>query len=65
MKIEELTWQDLCAFFAMQGFLAAKTTSDSDDIIDHFDNIAAASYAMATRMHMERQSREASDDSQS
>jgi len=55
MKIEELSWEDLCAFFAMQGFLAGKHTSGAKDIIDHFDNIAAASYAMAERMKIERQ----------
>ena len=55
MKIEELSWEDLCAFFAMQGFLAGKHTSDATDIIDHFDNIAAAAYAMAERMKIERQ----------
>jgi hypothetical protein len=55
MKIEELSWEDLCAFFAMQGFLSGKHTSDAKDIIEHFDNIAAASYAMAERMKIERQ----------
>jgi hypothetical protein len=65
MKIDELTWEDLCAFFAMQGFLAAKTTSDAADIIDHFDNISAASYAVATRMQIERQDREAPNDNKS
>ena len=65
MKIDYLTWEDLCAFFAMQGFLAAKTTSDAADIIDHLDNIAAASYAAAERMKIERENRETPDDNKS
>ena len=50
-----MTWEDLCAFFAMQGFLAGNYKTDAQSIDEHFKNISAASYALAEDMKMERE----------
>jgi hypothetical protein len=55
MKLDEMTWEDLCAFFAMHGFLAGNYKTDAQSVDEHFKNISAASYALAEDMKIERE----------
>jgi len=55
MKLDNMTWEDLCAFFAMHGFLAGNYKTDAQSIDEHFKNISAASYAIAEDMKIERE----------
>jgi len=54
MKIDEMTWEDLCAFFAMQGMMAGNWKTDTIDFDSHAKHIAQAAYFFAEQMKEER-----------